>query len=67
MTFLFINLSSLMRTMKTEFPITISRASKNGRLNFELIEGVVRLLLEILKLIMDSDVEWFTIEKGEQG
>ena len=67
MTFLFINLSSLMRNMKTEFPITISRASKNGRLNFELIEGVVRLLLEILKLIMDSDVEWFTIEKGEQG
>lgn len=56
-----------MRNMKTEFPITISRASKNGRLNLELIEGVVRLLLEILKLIMDSDVEWFTIKKGEQG
>lgn len=56
-----------MKSMKTEFPITISRASKNGRLNFELIEGVVRLLLEILKLILDSDVEWFTIEKGEKG
>lgn len=58
---------SSFRAMKnSDYPLTICRTSKNGRLNFELIEGIVRLLLEILKLICDSDVEWITIEKGDE-
>lgn len=52
---------------KNNYSLEICRLSRDGRLNFELIEGVVRLLLEILKLILDPDVEWITVEKGEKG